>query len=141
MKLMKKLVVLVAAMTMAFGLVACGGETWPKEYKISEARGEGEQAMSLTLEEDGTYAWNFYATESNGSGNVVMNVDMTGTYTIDGDTVTLVTAEGEGYYVAGASQTPFTFTMDEPGMYANTMAMGSFVFTVADDGTFAPVVE
>lgn len=141
MKLAKRFLVLVAAMAMVFSLVACGGETWPKEYKASQPRGEGEQTMTLTLEEDGTYSWNFFATESNGSGNKVMDVSMTGTYTLDGTTVTLDTADGTGYFVAGTSQTDFTFSKDEPGMYANTDSMGSFVFELGDDGTFGPVVE
>lgn len=141
MKLAKKLLVLVAALTMVFSLTACGGDTWPKNYKISEPRGEGEQVMTLDLEEDGTYKWTFYATESNGSGNKVMECEMTGTYKLADDTVTLETAEGTGYYTAGASKTEFTFSKDEPGMYGNTMAVGSFVFSVMDDGTFAPVTE
>ncbi len=142
MKLAKRLLVLVAAMTMVLGLVACGGgNKFPMEYKTTEARGEGEQVMAVTLNEDGTYVWSFYATESNGSGNKVMELTVEGTYTLEDGTLTLDTAEGEGYYVAGASQTPFTVTKDNPAMYNNTMSMGSWVFALNDDGTFGPVVE
>lgn len=141
MKMMKKLLVLVAAMTMVLSLTACGGESWPKSYSYSEPRGEGEQAATLTLEEDGTCEYVFYATESNGSGNKVMEVVLKGTYTMADNTVTIETVEeGTGYYVAGASQTDFTFTKEDPGMYANTYSAGSFVFTV-DGETFGPVVE
>jgi len=138
MKLAKRLLVVVAAMTMVLGLVACGGNKFPMEYKTTEARGEGEQVMAVTLQEDGTYVWNFYATESNGSGNKVMELTVEGTYTLEDNVLTLDTAEGEGYYVAGASQTPFEVTKDNPGMYANTMSMGSWVFQLNDDGTFGP---
>lgn len=35
----------------------------------------------------------------------IMHVEMTGTYTLNDTVVTLDTAEGSGYYFAGASQT------------------------------------
>ncbi len=140
MKMMKKLLVLVVAMTMVLSLTACGGDKFPKNYSYSEPRGEGEQVATLTLEEDGTYVYAFYATESNGSGTKVMECTMTGNYTMDAETVTIDTAAGTGYYMAGASKTDFEFDKENPGMYANTYALGSFVFTVEGE-TFAPVVE
>ena len=137
MKLAKRLLVLVAAMAMVFTLTACGGSDFPKEYKYTEPFGQGEQVMTITLEEDGTYLFAFTATASNGSGDIVMDQSMTGTYTLDGDTLTLDTAEGSGYYTAGSSKTEFTITKDEPGMYVNTTSRGSFVFTI-DGDTFVP---
>lgn len=138
MKLMKKLSVFVAAMAMVLSLVACGGSDFPKTYEVAEPRGEGEQKMTLVLNEDNTYEFTFYATESNGSGNKVMDMTMTGTYTLTEDVATLDTAEGAGYYMAGASKTDFTFTKDEPGMYVNTPTLGSFELVLAEDGTFYP---
>ena len=140
MKLVKKLVVLVAALTMALGLVACGGDSFPKTYTFSEPRGEGEQKATLTLNEDGTYVYEFTATNSNGDGGIAMFVEVKGDYTLDGDTVTCDTAEGEGYYTAGASKTEFKVTKDKPDMYKMTYSQGAWVFAV-DGDTFGPVVE
>lgn len=140
MKLAKRLLVLVAAMAMVFSLTACGGSKFPQEYTATEARGEGEQTAILTLEEDGTYKFVSYTTESNGSGNEVMHAEMTGTYTLNDNIVTFDTAEGSGYYFAGASQTDFTFSKDEPGMYVNAYNGGSFEY-VLDGDTFYPNAE
>lgn len=141
MKLTKKLLVLVVTMTMALGLVACGGQKFPMEYKTVAPRGVGEQGMDLTLQEDGTYVWKFHATDSKDASKMVMEVEMTGTYELADDIVTIVTADGAGYYTAGSEKTEFTFDKENPGMYANTDALGSFVFVLAKDGTFGPVTE
>ena len=55
MKLAKRLLVLVAAMTMVLGLVACGGEKFPQEYsyKVEWSQGVRGEVATLTLEEDG----------------------------------------------------------------------------------------
>lgn len=137
MKLAKRLLVLVAALAMVFSLTACGGSKFPQEYSITEKRGEGDQVATLTLEEDGTYKFVSYVTESNGSGKTIMNVEMTGTYTLNDNIVTFDTAEGSGYYFAGASQTDFTFTKDEPGMFQNAYNGNSFEY-VLDGDTFYP---
>ena len=66
---------------------------------------------------------------------------MKGTYTLADNIVTIETAEGTGYYTAGSERTDFTFDKSNPGMYANTDSLGSFVFVLSDDGTFGPVTE
>ena len=141
MKLVKKLLVAVMAMTMVLGLVACGGDKYPMVYKTVAPRGVGEQGMEITLNEDGTYAWKFHATDSKDASKMVMEVEMTGTYEKSEDIVTILTADGTGYYTAGTERTDFTFDKENTGMYVNTDALGSFVFILADDGTFGPVTE
>ena len=74
MKIAKKLLVLVMAMSMVLGLVACGGDKYPMEYKTVAPRGVGEQGMDLTLQEDGTYVWKFHATDSKDARKMVMEV-------------------------------------------------------------------
>ena len=62
MKLVKRLLVLVAAMAMTLSLAACGGEKYPLEYtyKVEWVNGtRGEDAV-LTLNEDGTFNHNSY---------------------------------------------------------------------------------
>ena len=141
MKIAKKLLVFAMAMSMVLGLVACGGDKYPMEYKTVAPRGVGEQGMDLTLQEDGTYVWTFHATDSKDASKMVMEVEMTGTYEKAEEIVIIITAEGTGYYTAGTERTDFTFDKENPGMYENTDALGSFVFVLAEDGTFGPVTE
>ena len=56
MKLAKRLLVLVAAMTMVLSLVACGGEKFPQEYsyKVEWSQGVRGELATLKLEEDGS---------------------------------------------------------------------------------------
>lgn len=141
MKLVKKLLVLVAALTMVLSLVACGGDKWPKNYEVSQPRGVGYQKMTLDLNEDGTYKWHFEATDSKDETKIVMDCVMEGSYTLDGTTVTFDTAEGSGYYFAGAERTDFECSKENPGMYTATDSQGKFVFELGEDGSFGPVVD
>ncbi len=137
MKLVKRLVVLVAALTMALGLVACGGEKYPLEYKY-ESNEPGVQGMkaSLTLEEDGTFKYTFVATSTNDPSKVVMDLEATGTYTKDGDTVTIELGDVKGYAMNGESKIDMSSEMG----YKLSYAKGATQFTV-DGETFTPVLE
>ena len=141
MKLVKRLLVLVAAMTMVLSLVACGGDKWPKTYEAEQPRGVGYQKMTLDLNEDGTYKWSFEATDSKDVNTIVMQCTMEGKYTLDGTTVTLDTADGSGYYSVGAEKTEFEVSKDNPGMYNATDSQGKFVFELGEDGSFGPVTD
>ena len=137
MKLAKRLLVLVAAMTMVLGLVACGGEKFPQEYKYEVAWSQGVrgEVATLTLEEDGTFTYTYTATDSKDANKEVMNCKATGTYTKDGDTVKVTLGEVECEAMNG--DTPIT--LGESG-YALSYAQGAEEFTIVGN-SFEPVVE
>ncbi len=134
--MMKKFLVLVAALAMVFSLTACG-ESYPQEYTYTEPRGEGESTAVLKLTDDKTYEYTFTSTNSNGDGGIAMTLTFTGNYTKDGDTVTFETMEGEGYYMVGSEQTDFSITKEEVGMYKMAYGQGAMSYTL-DGDTFVP---
>ena len=136
MKMMKKLVVLVAALTMVLSLTACGGEKYPLvyTYKVEWSEGVRGQDASLTLNEDGTYEYKFHSTDSKDPDKTVMDLTATGTYTRDGDTVTITLDEIKGQ--AMNANTPIDMS-SETG-YKLTYAQGCTTFTLEGD-TFIPV--
>ena len=136
MKLAKRLLVLVAAMTMVLGLVACGGEKFPQEYKyeVAWAQGVRGEVATLTLNEDGTYTYTYTATDSKDANKEVMNCEVTGTYTKEDNMVTITVGEVKCHAMNG--DTPIEMN-NETG-YQLTYAQGATTFEVGD-GTFIPV--
>lgn len=138
MKLVKKLVVLVAALTMILGLVACGGEKYPQvyTYHVDWVMGTRGQDATLTLNEDGTFEYTFHSTDSKDPDKTVMDLTATGTYTKDGNTVKIELGEIKGQ--AMNANTPIDMS-NETG-YKLTYAQGSTTFEL-DGDTFIPVAE
>ena len=73
MKLVKKLLVLAAAMTMVLGLVACGGDKYPQEYsyKVEWKEGVRGEVATLKLEEDVYFTYTYTATDTKDSSKEV----------------------------------------------------------------------
>lgn len=134
--MMKKLVVLVAAMTMALGLVACGGEKFPQEYsyKVEWSEGVRGEVATLTLNEDGTFVYTYTATDSKDANKEVMSCETTGTYTKEEATVTITIGEVKCHAMNG--DTPIEMN-NETG-YSLTYAQGATTFEL-DGDTFIPV--
>ena len=137
MKLVKKLLVLVAVMTMALGLVACGGDKYPQEYsyKVEWTQGVRGEVATLTLEEDGSFTYTYTATDTKDASKEVMNCKATGTYTKADNIVTVTVANVECTALNG--DTPIT--LGESG-YALSYAQGATQFEI-DGDTFIPIVE
>ena len=138
MKLVKKLVILVAAMTMMLSLAACGGEKYPQVYTYTVEWVQGTRGVdcSLTLNEDGTYEYKFHSTDSKDPDKTVMELTATGTYTKDGNIVKIELDEIKGQ--AMNANTPIDMS-NESG-YKLTYSQGSTTFEL-DGETFIPVEE
>ena len=135
MKMMKKLAVLVAALAMVLSLTACGGEKYPLvyTYEVPWSDGVRGQLATLTLNEDGTYEYKFHSTDSKDANKTVMDLTATGTYTKDGDTVTISLDEIKGQ--AMNANAPIDMS-NETG-YKLTYAQGATTFLI-DGDTFIP---
>ena len=136
MKMMKKLVVLVAAMAMVLGLVACGGEKFPQEYsyKVEWSEGVRAEVATLTLNEDGTFVYTYTASDSKDANKEVMNCETTGTYVKEDAMVTITIGEVKCHAMNG--DTPIEMN-NETG-YSLTYAQGATTFQI-DGDTFIPV--
>ena len=135
MKLVKRFVVLVAALVMTLSLAACGGEKYPQsyEYKVEWSEGVRGELATLTLEEDGSFTYTYVATDSKDASKEVMNCKVTGTYTREENIVNVTIVDGECTAMNG--DTPVD--MGEGG-YALTYSQGSTKFEL-DGSTFVPV--
>ena len=136
MKMMKKLVVLVAAMAMVLGLTACGGEKFPQEYKYTVEWSEGVrgEVATLTLNEDGTCVYTYTATDSKDANKQVMDCKTTGTYVKEDTKVTLTLGETKCIAMNGDQEVDLS---GDTG-YSLTYAQGATVFEL-DGETFIPV--
>ncbi len=136
MKLVKKLLVLAAAMTMVLGLVACGGEKFPQEYKYTVEWSEGVrgEVATLTLNEDGTFVYTYTATDSKNANKEVMNCEATGTYTKEEATVVITLGDVKCIAMNGDQEVDLS---GETG-YSLTYAQGATTFEL-DGDTFIPV--
>lgn len=140
MKLVKRLLVLVAAMAMTLSLVACGGEKFPQTYThtVDWVMGTRGEVAKLTLNEDGTALYTYEATDSKDANKVVMSATVNATYEKDGDTVKLTIKDGEGYYMNGDTKGEFTISADDITWYKMTYAAGATTFEI-DGEDFIPV--
>ena len=138
--MMKKLVVLVAAMAMVLGLTACGGEKFPQEYKYTVEWSEGVrgEVATLTLNEDGTCVYTYTATDSKDANKEVMNCRAEATYVKEDNMVTITLGDIKCVAMNGDSKLDLAST--EPTWYALSYAQGATQFTI-DGDTFVPVVE
>ena len=136
MKLVKKLLVLAAAMAMTLSLVACGGEKFPQtyEHKVDWVQGTRGEVATLTLNEDGTYKYTYTATDSKDANKEVMNCETTGTYVKEDAMVTITIGEVKCHAMNG--DTPIEMN-NETG-YSLTYAQGATTFQL-DGDTFIPV--
>lgn len=136
MKLVKKLLVLAAAMAMTLSLVACGGEKFPQtyEYKVDWVQGTRGELATLTLNEDGTYEYTYTATDSKDANKEVMNCKVTGTYEKDGNTVKIVVGEVKCTAMNGDQE----IDMSSETGYKLTYAQGATTFEL-DGKLFTPV--
>ena len=140
MKLVKRLLVLVAAMAMTLSLAACGGEKYPLvyTYEVQWQQGvRGEKAV-LTLNEDGTAIYTYVATDTKDANKTSMDLKVTGKYTKEGNTVTFTFEKSEGYAMNGDAK--IDCTADQPTWYALSYAQGAKEFTIEGD-LFVPVIE
>ena len=138
MKLVKRLMVLVAVLAMVLSLAACGGEKYPLvyTYEVEWQQGVRGQTASLTLNEDGTYEYKFHSTDSKDPNKTVMDLTATGTYTKEDNIVKITLDEIKGQ--ALNANTPIDMS-NETG-YQLTYAQGSTTFEI-DGDTFIPVEE
>ena len=135
MKMMKKLAVLVAAMAMVLSLTACGGEKYPMVYTYEVPWQDGVRGVnaSLTLNEDGTYEYKHTSTDSKDQNKIVMDLTATGTYTKEGDIVTISLDEIKGQ----AFNANEPIDMSSITGYQLTYAQGCTKFLL-DGDTFIP---
>ncbi len=135
MKMMKKLIVLVAAMAMVLSLTACGGDKYPLEYtyKVEWSQGVRGELATLTLNEDGTFKYTYTATDSKDANSIVMDITATGTYVKDGDTVTITLGEVVGKAMNNGTEIDMSSEMG----YKLTYAQGATTFLL-DGDTFIP---
>lgn len=136
MKLAKRLLVLVAAMTMVLGLVACGGEKFPQtyEYKVDWVAGTRGELATLTLNEDGTYEYTYVATDSQDANKEVMNCKVTGTYEKEDNKVTIELGEIKCTAMNGDQE----IDMSSETGYQLTYSQGAKTFEL-DGSLFVPV--
>ncbi|MBQ8519535.1 MAG: hypothetical protein IJ455_08050 [Agathobacter sp.] len=140
MKLVKKLVVLAAALTMVLSLVACGGEKFPQTYKytVDWVMGTRGEVAELTLNEDGTFDYSYTATDSKDANKTVMSLEVTGTYEKDGNTVKVAVESGSGYAMNGDTKMDLKVSADDLTWYKMTYAAGATTFEIEGD-VFVPV--
>lgn len=136
MKLVKKLLVLAAAMAMTLSLVACGGEKFPQtyEYKVEWSQGVRGEVATLTLNEDGTYEYTYTATDSKDANKEVMNCKVTGTYEKEDNMVTIEIGEVKCTAMNGDQE----IDMSSETGYKLTYAQGAKTFEL-DGDLFTPV--
>ena len=136
MKMMKKLVVLVAALAMVLGLTACGGEKFPQEYKYTVEWSEGVrgEVATLTLNEDGTCVYTYTATDSKDANKEVMNCRAEATYVKEDNMVTITLGDIKCVAMNGDQEIDLS---GETG-YSLTYSQGATTFEL-DGETFIPV--
>ena len=135
MKLAKRLLVLVAAMTMVLGLVACGGEKYPQTYNmVEDPTATREQEATLTLNEDGSFEYTYIAKDSKDPSKTVMDCKVTGTYTKEDKMVTLTLGEIKCTAMNGDQE----IDMSSETGYSLTYSGGAKTFEL-DGENFIPV--
>lgn len=146
MKLAKRLLVLVAAMMMVFGLVACGGGSDEAGVKVYTMDGKFNsetvnQWRNLYIVDEETYILELEVLNSQDATKHTVEFVMRGYYTDNGDgTITLEPGYGNGYAMNGEQMIPCTATADEwNGMFEAMFGVnGATTFTLNDDGTYLP---
>lgn len=143
---MKKVITLLMVVVMAaLCLVGCSGsdakveDNGVKVYTV-EAKFNSEivnQWKTIYLLDDHNYVVTVYALDSKDSSIVTADFYMAGTYTLDGNTLTI--NPGYGYCKAMNGDTPIEMPISEGGgMYFAVMAP-SYTFTLLENGSFEVV--
>ncbi len=102
--------------------------------RVEWSQGVRGEKATLTLEEDGTFTYTYWASDSADADKTVMSITATGTYTKDGDNVEVALEDVEGYAMNGDSKVDMS---SETG-YSLTYSQGSTKFQL-DGNTFIPV--
>lgn len=139
---MKKVITLVLVVVMAaLCLTACSSEksadNGVKVYVV-EGKHNSETInkwQKIYLVDDHNYIITVYALDSKDSSIVTADFYMAGTYTLDGNTLTI--NPGYGYCKAMNGDTPIEMAVSEGGgMYFAMMDNTGYTFTLLEDGSF-----
>lgn len=153
MKMKKRLLALLAVLVMAASLVACGGEGSGDDKEaaagVTVYTFDGtfnsetpNQFRNLYLVDEDTYVLEIEVLDSKDNTKHTVEFVMRGSYTKDGDQVTLTPGYGNGYAMNGSQAVPATVTPDNTGMLDVMFGTnGIYTFKLLEDGTYEPVVE
>lgn len=150
----KRLLALLAVLVMVLGLVACGAA---EEGSADDKEAAGipvytfdgtfnsetpNQFRNLYLVDDDTYILEIEVLNSQDASQHTVEFVMRGSYTKDGDQVTLVPGYGNGYAMNGSQAVPATVTPENTGMLDVMLGTnGIYTFKLLENGTYEPVVE
>lgn len=142
---MKKVITMVLVVVMAvLALTGCSSnakaaDNGVKVYTV-EAKfksDEVNQWKKIYLVDDHNYLITVYALDSQDSSIVTADFYMAGTYTLDGNTLTI--DPGYGYCKAMNGDTPIEMPVSEGGGMYFAMIGASYTFTLLEDGSFEVV--
>ena len=147
MELVKRLLVLVAAIIMVFSLAACGTSSEEAGVKVYTMDGTFNSETvnrwrNLYLVDEETYILELEVLDSHDATKHTVEFVMRGYYTDNGDgTITLKPGYGNGYAMNGDQQLPCIATDAEWNAMFEAMfgVNGATTFTLNDDGTYVPV--
>lgn len=145
MKLVKKSIVLVLAVMMLFGLMACGNESSEVQVKkyTMDGKFNSEEVnwwRNLYLVDEDTYILEIEVLDSQDSSRNTVEFVMRGSYTLDGDKLTLSMGDGNGYVMNGKDKLACTTGNEGWERVFNAMfgVNGATTFTLKEDGTYIP---
>lgn len=143
---MKKVITLVLVVVMAvLALTGCSSNAKSADNGVKVYTVEGKhnseevnQWKKIYLLDDSKYVFTVYALDSQDSSIVTADFYMAGTYTLDGNTLTI--DPGYGYVKAMNGDTPIEMAVSEGGaMYFAMAGAASYTFTLLEDGSFEVV--
>lgn len=148
MKLGRRCAVVIVAMMMVFGLVACGGNTGTNDQEMKVYTMDGKfnsetvnQWRNLYLVDEDTYILELEVLNSKDATMHTVEFVMRGSYIDNGDdTITLQPGFGNGYAMDGEIKVPCTVSDDEwNGMFETMFGVnGATTFVLNEDGTYQP---
>lgn len=145
MKIARKSLVLIMAVMMLFGLMACGNETTePQVTKYTmDGKFNSEEAnwrRNLYLVDEDTYILEIEVLDSQDASKRTVEFVMRGAYTLDGNTITLTLGDGNGYVMNGSDKIACTTGSGNWENVFNAImgVNGATSFTLKDDGTYVP---
>lgn len=145
MKIVRKSLVLILAVMMLFGLMACGNETTETQIKkyTMDGKFNSEEVnwwRNLYLVDEDTYILEIEVFDSQDETKHTVEFVMRGEYTLDGDKITLSIGDGNGYVMNGKDKIACTTGNEGWERVFETIlgVKGVQSFTLKDDGTFVP---
>lgn len=145
MKIVRKRLVLIMAVVMLFGLMACGNETTESEIKkyTMDGKFNSEEVnwwRNLYLVDEDTYILEIEVLDSQDVTKHTVEFVMRGDYTLDGDKITLTMGDGNGYVMNGKDKIACTTGNEgwERVFEAILGVKSAGSFTLKEDGTFVP---